>query len=265
MTGTGDPARLGDPPGPSTTRSLELLADLHAGALTDRAAARLRPQVAADPQARMVLAALDATVADLAALKAQCPARIPDAVAQRLDAALATEARQGDRQLRYPADTAHRRALVIKSTGRRRLRARWVGAGVLAAAITVVTMAGVMTSVLTGGGPRAGDALGAAAVAPPAPLALSGDDVDGALNHILGARDYGPLSQPGVLRRCLDANDIPVHDKPLGAREVTLDGRPGVMLVLPSTQVDQFRLLVVGPACGPANPARMADSVTGRR
>ncbi|MGH4008569.1 MAG: hypothetical protein ACRDTH_10515, partial [Pseudonocardiaceae bacterium] len=72
MTGTGGPARPGDPPARSAELppewSLQLLADLHADALTGRAAAGLRPRVAADPQARMVLAGLDATVADLAAL-----------------------------------------------------------------------------------------------------------------------------------------------------------------------------------------------------
>ncbi|MGH3802862.1 MAG: hypothetical protein ACRDTD_22590, partial [Pseudonocardiaceae bacterium] len=149
---------------------------------------------------------------------------------------------------------------VIIMAARRRLRARWIGAGVLAAAVTGVAMIGV----LTGGAPRAGDALGAAAVSPPAPLTLSGGDLGGALNHALGARDYGPLTRPEALRRCLDANDVPVGDKPLGAREVTLDGRRGVILVLPTTQIAQFRLLVVGSDCGPANPARLADGVASR-
>lgn len=263
MTGTGGPVRPGDPP----EWSLELLADLHAGALTERVAGRLRPRVAADPQARAMLAALDATVADLAALPTACPARMPDAVAQRLDAALAVEALAVESQRadpHPPARAAHHRAAprepVIIMAARRRLRARWIGAGVLAAAVTGVAMIGVMT----GGAPRADDALGAAAVSPPAPLALSGGDLGGALDHALGARDYGPLSRPEALRRCLDANDVPVGDKPLGAREVTLDGRPGVILVLPTTRIAQFRLLVVGPDCGPGNPARIADGMAGR-
>jgi hypothetical protein len=214
MTGTGGPGHPGDP----SERSLELLA------------------------------ALDATVADLNALSTRCPVRMPDAVAQRLDAALADETR-----------TAHRRAAlrkpVIMPIARRCLRARWIGAGVLAAAVIGVAVSGV----LAGSTPRAGDALGAAAVSPPAPLALSGGDLGGALNHALGARDYGPLSHPDALRRCLDANNVPVRDEPLGAREVTLDGRRGVLLVLPTPQIAQFRLLVVGSDCGPGNPAQLAD------
>ncbi|MDQ3154732.1 MAG: hypothetical protein M3R63_24395, partial [Actinomycetota bacterium] len=44
---------------------VELLADLHAGVLDDEHAAAVRRLVAADPHAQAVLAALDATVADL--------------------------------------------------------------------------------------------------------------------------------------------------------------------------------------------------------
>jgi hypothetical protein len=87
MTGSEGPIRPGDPPDRSAARSpewsLDLLADLHAGVLTEQAATSLRARAIADPQARAVLAALDATVADLAALPTQGPARIPNAVAQR--------------------------------------------------------------------------------------------------------------------------------------------------------------------------------------
>jgi hypothetical protein len=276
MTGTEGPIRPGDPPKRSAAQypewSLDLLADLHAGALTGQAATSLRARAIADPQARTVLAALDATVADLAALPTRSPARVPDAVAERLDVALAAETRRVDphrphlvNQARSRRYRAASRQPATKPAGQRRLRARWVGAGVLAAAVIGLAVSGVVTGVITGGTPRTGDALGAAAVAPPAPLVLSGSDLSGALNPAFGARDYGPLSRPEALRGCLDANDVPARDKPLGAREVTLDGRRGVILVLPTTQATQFRLLVVGPACGPGNPARMADRVAGRR
>ncbi|MDQ4009817.1 MAG: hypothetical protein M3228_03790 [Actinomycetota bacterium] len=276
MTGTEGPTHPGDPLKRSAARSpelsLDLLANLHAGALTGRAATWLRPRAIADPQARTVLAALDATVADLAALPTRSPARIPDVVAQRLDAALAAEAQRADLHSTHLVDRARSgryraasRQPVTTPAGRCRLRARWVGAGVLAAAVIGVAVSGVVTGVIAGGTPRAGDALGAAAVSPPAPLALSGGDLSGALNPAFGARDYGPLSRAEVLRGCLDANDVPARDKPLGAREVTLDGRRGVILVLPTTQATQFRLLVVGPGCGPGNPARMADRVAVRR
>lgn len=273
MTGTEGPIRPGDPPDRSAARSPEwplgLLADLHAGVLTEPAATSLRARAIADPQARTVLAALDATVADLAALPAQGPTRLPEAVAQRLDAALAAEVQRPDpAHLLDRARSGQYRAATRQRASRpagRRLRARWVAAGVLAAAVVGVAVGGVMIGVMTGGAPRAGDALGAAAVSPPAPLVLSGGDFSGALSPAWGARDYGPLSRPEALRGCLDANDVSARDKPLGAREVTLDGQRGVILVLPTTQATQFRLLVVGPGCGPSNPARIADGIAHHR
>jgi hypothetical protein len=278
MTGTegpalpGDRPALPDDPAQPLQWPLELLTDLHAGALTERVATWLRPQVAADPQARMVLAALDNTVADLAALPTLRPALMPADVAQRVDAALAVEARELATGAGSPGVTQHRAASIPVAEGMRagwRCRIRWVGGGVLAAAVMGVAVLGVQPGVITGTAPRAGDALGAAKVSPAAPLALSGSDlsgdVRGPLNHTLGARDYGPLSRPQTLRHCLDTNDVPVRDEPLGAREVTLDGRRGVLLVLPTTRIAQFRLLVVGSDCGPGNPSRMADAVVGRR
>ena len=271
MTGTKGPIRPGDPPQRSAAESsewsLDLLADLHAGALTEQAATSLRARAIADPQARTVLAALDATVADLAALPTRGPARIPDAVAQRLDAALTAEVQRANRTSAHLPDQARTgrcrtaRQLVTWPAGRRRARARSIAAGVLAAALIGVAGAGAMIGVMIRGTPRAGDALGAAAVSPPAPLVLSSGDLSGALSPALGVRNYGPLSRPEALQGCLDANDVPAGDKPLGAREVTLDGRRGVILVLPTVQATQFRLLVVDPGCGPGNPARMADAV----
>src|SRR5438445_13335894 len=72
--------------------SVDVLADLHAGVLDDARATELWPIVNADPEARAILDALDATQADLAAL-ADAPAPpMPAEFAARLDAALAAEA-----------------------------------------------------------------------------------------------------------------------------------------------------------------------------
>ena len=164
--------------------------------------------------------------------------------------------------------TQHRTVLIPVAervrAARRDQRIRWIGAGALAAAVIGVAILGVQTGVITGATPRAGDALGAAKVSPAAPLVLS-DDLGGALNLTLGARDYGPLSRPETLRHCLDSNDVPARDEPLGAREVIRNGRRGVLLVLPTTSVAQFRLLVVGSDCGSGQPSRIADAVVGSR
>ena len=258
MTGT-DAQNVGDPTdGPL---SVEILADLHAGVLDERAAARLRQRVATDPQASTVLAALDATVAELAAVPQQRTVRMPNEVAQRLDAALAAEARRnGRRVLPQPSP-----APVGDLAARRRRALGWAGAGLLAAAATaVVAAAGVQWQ--TAGTPRAADALGTAhGVHPDQPLALTRATLGNALDEARTARDFGPLSSPAQLRSCLAANDVGRGGVPIGAREVTLDGRPGILLVLPTGELGQFRLLVVGPDCGPGNPSQLADSMVGSR
>ena len=229
------------PPDPALP--LDLLADLHAEVLDEQAAAGLRTRVTADPRAREVLAALDATLADLRNLPT--PA-IPGRVASRLDAALAAE---------IHAARAFRPAAPVVDLTRRRRRTAWGGLLVAVAAAVVVGVVALGTGPLeTAGSPRAER---------PA-LALSGGELGNGLDDALGALDFGPLSRPAALRACLDANGVPPGGAPLGAREVTLDGRPGVLLVLPTGEIARFRLLVVGPGCGPGNPSLLADDIVGR-
>ena len=229
------------PPDPALP--LDLLADLHAEVLDEQVAAALRTQVTADPRAREVLAALDATLADLWNLPT--PA-IPSDVVARLDAALASE---------IHVARAFRPATPVVDLSRRRRRTAWGGLLVAVAAAVVVGVVALGTGPLeTAGSPR---------VERPA-LALSGGELGNGLDDALGALDFGPLSRPAALRACLDANGVPPGGAPLGAREVTLDGRPGVLLVLPTGEIARFRLLVVGPGCGPGNPSLLADDIVGR-
>ncbi|MFC7618414.1 hypothetical protein ACFQV2_38685 [Actinokineospora soli] len=73
---------------------VDLLADLHAGVLEPNRAADVRARVGDDPEARAVLAALDAVRTDLGALRDAPAPPMPDHLAARLDAALAEEARR---------------------------------------------------------------------------------------------------------------------------------------------------------------------------
>lgn len=249
MTGTDRQVASGDPAEAPLT--LELIADLHAGVFDEQVTAQLRLRVAADSQARTVLAALDATVADLGALPQQRTARMPEAVADRLDAALAAEAQS---------------APVAGLAARRHRRTGWMSVTVLAAAaaaVGVVALSGVQLE--TAGTPQADDALGSATgVKPTEPLALTRGNLGGALDQALKDPDYGPLSPHPMLQNCLAANGVAAAGEPLGALEVTLDGRRGVLLVLPTGRIAQVRLLVVGPDCGPDNPSHLADYLVGR-
>jgi len=232
MTGTEGPA-------PERPLSLELLADLHAGVLDAPDADEVRRRVETQPAAQEALAALDATVADL---RAAGSLAMPADVAARLDAAIA-------------AEVAASRPVPVVDLSTRRRRRGWAGAGLLAAAAAAAGVVALGTGPIeTAGTPRAENP----------PLALAGDDLGGGLDDALGATDYGPLSRPAALRACLQANGVTLAGEPLGAREVTLDGQPGVLLVLPTGQIARFRLLVVGADCGPGNPSLIASDTVGR-
>lgn len=247
--------------------TLELLAELHAGVFDEPLAAQLRRRVTADPQAAAMLAALDATVADLAALPHQRTAPIPESVARRLDTALATERAGTGPPLDAGWAGAASPALVADMTSavRRRHRAGWAGVAVLAvaaAATGVVALSGVPDSA---GAPLAGDALDSAiGIQAAEPLAVTGSNpasLHSALDQALKAQDYGPLSSPQRLRNCLAAHG---GGAPQGALEVTYAGSRGVLLVLPTDRPAQVRLLVVGPSCNSADPSRIADHLLTR-
>ena len=227
---------------PDPALPLDLLADLHADVLDERIAAKLRLQARTDPRAREVLTALDATLADLRSLPAP---PMPSDVAAQLDAALAAQA-HASRSAAPAVDLPSRRRWTV-----------WGGVGLLVAAVTAAAVAIVALDagpLETTGSPRA----------EPPTLTLSGGELANGLDDALGALDFGPLSRPAVLRACLDANGVSPLGAPLGAREVTLNGRPGVLLVLPTGQIARFRLLVVGRDCGPGNPSLLAEDIVGR-
>src|SRR5437870_2958347 len=129
--------------------SVDVLADLHAGVLDEAQAAELWPLVNADPEARAILDALDATRADLASL-ADAPVQpMPAEFAARLDAALAAEvvsrqaasflestqpesAQHG--QASQPAGSGDAKVVDLAAARRRRNQRLGWGAGILTAA-----------------------------------------------------------------------------------------------------------------------------------
>ncbi|SDP75732.1 hypothetical protein SAMN04487905_108151 [Actinopolyspora xinjiangensis] len=83
---SGEDRRAGELGGPEW--SPEMLAELHAGALDEETAARLRPATSADPAAAAVLTALETTRTQLAE---QVAVEIPEEVAARIERSLAAE------------------------------------------------------------------------------------------------------------------------------------------------------------------------------
>jgi hypothetical protein len=227
--------------------SVDLLADLHAGVLDPAQAAGLWPRVRADAAAMTVLAALDATRADLASLP---PVTIPPQLAARLDAALAAEA--AARPLPGVAPV-----LDLAAARHRRNRALGWGAGVLTAAAAAV--AGVV--MVAAPGTQSGDGVAAPAPATTtAALTVERASLGASARDTVGVFDYGPLGNP---QECLAANGIDPATKPAGVRPVSLEGRSGVLFVLPTGRIAQFRLLVVGEKCGTGNPDTIASLTFG--
>ncbi|WP_433266869.1 hypothetical protein ACQPZF_42035 [Actinosynnema sp. CS-041913] len=229
---TGNVRRSGPP------WSVDLLADLHAGVLDPRQEAELRAVVADDAEAQEVLAALDATLEDLRGLP---PIPMPRAVADRIDAALAEEARPT--------------APVVDLAARRRRKQLGWGAGLLAAAAVAVGVVVVSTQGSTTSSPGDQQAQPQTTNTPVTQrLAVKGNDFGPVFGDVLKAQNYGPLENQDKLAGCLKGGDI-VGAKPLGVSPITLDGRDAVMAILPGGKPGAFQIVVLDPeTCGPDNP-----------
>ncbi|WP_328446709.1 hypothetical protein [Amycolatopsis sp. NBC_00438] len=247
--------------------SVDVLADLHAGVLDDDRAAQLWPAVNADPEARAILDALDATQADLASL-AEAPAPpMPAEFAARLDAALAAEAAAAFPQQRTapaPEQTGTGDAQVVDLAAARRRRNKRLGwaAGVLtaaAAAVVAVTVAIPSTSQQSG-------TPNVAAPPPSGPtVGADGSGAQALVGKAVGVRDFGPLGTEDRLDACVQAAGMDPKVRPEGIRPVNVGGKAGVMIILTTGKLAQFRLVAFGADCGPGNPAVLFDKVVGEK
>ena len=131
-------------------------------------------------------------------------------------------------------------------------------AAVLVAVVVGVTV--VLTATRQAGAP---DPTASPTPSPGVPVLVAGDGPS-ALRAGLGRADYGPLTDPGRLAGCLAAHGLPAGTRPVGARQVEVDGRAGVLLVLPTGVAARFRLLVVEPGCATGAPLTLSDMLVGR-
>ncbi|WP_329053506.1 hypothetical protein OG738_11535 [Amycolatopsis sp. NBC_01488] len=244
--------------------SVDVLADLHAGVLDETRAAQLWPLVNADPEARAILDALDATQSDLASL-AEAPAPpMPAEFAARLDAALAAEAAAKFPHRVQQAAPAPRGAQVVDLAAARRRRNKRLGwaAGVLTAAAAAVVAVTIAI-------PHTRQQTGTPNVAAPPPTGPSvGSDGAGAqalVGKAVGVRDFGPLQTEDKLDACIAAAGLDPKVRPEGIRPVNVGGKAGVMIILTTGKLAQFRLVAFGADCGPGNPAVLFDKVVGEK
>ncbi|MCG8921769.1 hypothetical protein [Lentzea sp. CC55] len=232
--------------------SVDLIADLHAGVLPPEVAAQLRPRVEADAEAREILQALDATLADLRALP---PIPMPDHVAARIDAALAAEARPGI-------------APVVSLNDARKRRNRRLGMGGAGVLVAAAAAFGIVLAVSPGAQQNSNDsaqppaATSSSAPAQAPPLALKRDELGSAVGEVLKAQNYGPLETSDRLAGCLKGGGITSSGNPLGISPINLEGRDAVMAILPAG-LGQYRLVVLDPdTCGPDKPQGVLADTT---
>jgi hypothetical protein len=255
MTGS---SMSGGPVGPPW--SVDLLADLHAGALDDTVAARLWPRVNADPEAKAVIEALDVIKVELGQLGTAPPAPMPAHFAAKLDAALDAEARRAA-QFHPAASVPAASAPVIDLAAARQRRNRMLawGAGVLTAAAAAVALAVVL---VPGSNKTDGSAVAGSENSGKPPLSVTDDNLSAAIGTVNNERDYGPLKDQAGLDECIKANGLdPSKAQTVGVRQVTFNGKPGVFALLTTGQNRQFRVLIVEPTCGPGNPGTLANTL----
>lgn len=235
--------------------SVDLLADLHAGVFDEGESAKLWPQVNADPEARAIIDALDATTGDLTTLTEGPFEPMPAEFAARLDAALAREAGT-------PSEAPAPVVSLADARKRRNKRLGW-GAGVLVAAAAAVTVIALPGGTGTDGSP--------AVALPPTPVlgvpAIGGDGAgaESLYGQSLGVRNFGPLGDEQHLDACLSANGFDPAVRPAGVQPVTVGGQSGVMVILTTGKLAQYRLVAFPANCGPGHPGKLFDKLVGEK
>jgi hypothetical protein len=144
---------------------------------------------------------------------------------------------------------------------RRNKRLGWA-AGVLTAAAAAVVAVTVAI-------PDTSQQSGTPNVAAPAPSGPTvGSDGSGAqalVGKAIGVRDFGPLQNEDRLDACIAAAGLDPKVRPEGIRPVNVGGKAGVMIILTTGKLAQFRLVAFGADCGPGNPAVLFDKVVGEK
>ncbi|MDQ2628669.1 MAG: hypothetical protein M3Y90_16955 [Actinomycetota bacterium] len=112
----------------------------------------------------------------------------------------------------------------------------------------------------TPSGPRSFDAITVASE--PAPvLPLTEAEI---LELLDRTPEYGPLTDPGRRAGCLTALGYPAATTALGAREIAVNGHPGIVLLLPGASADTIVALAVAPNCSSADTGLLADTTVRR-
>lgn len=228
--------------------TVERLADLQAGLLDDEAAARIRRQVRADPEAEGVLRALNQVRRDVAAVGADPTSapEVPAHVTERIAAALTSAEPPSAKPPAHSARPSVRPARVVAAVA---------GFAAVLAAIGFGTAA-----LLNAPGPTPSAPVTAEHITvstPPMAIPLSRDEIVGLLRR---TPDYGPLSDPSRRASCLSGLGYPASTQVLGARPIDINARPGVLLVVAGDTPDKLAVYAVALNCSAADTGLMATT-----
>jgi anti-sigma factor RsiW len=225
-----------------------LLADLQAGLLDDDTAARVRRQAREDPQAERMVAALDKVRRDLAELgsDAASAADVPDDVADRVAEGLRASRATPTHAARRPADRA--RTIVA-----------CIGA---AAALAAVAVGSVMLFRTPAGTPSTSPTIESLTVDPsPGAIPLSKPQILGLATQ---RPDFGQLVDPQRRASCLSGLGYASSTTVVGARQLVVNGRPGILLLLSGAAPQTYAAVVVAPSCSSADTGLLAETVVAR-
>lgn len=231
--------------------TVELLAELQAGILDDEAAARVRRQIRADPQAAGVLGALNQVRRDLAAVGTD-PGSAPEPppeLAGRISAALRSADAASGTSTGPAAHTARPHLRPVRTIA--------AAAGVCA----VLTAIGFGTVALLHTPEPASDTPGdiqhITLSTPPMEIPLSPNEI---LNLLDRSPDYGALADPARRASCLTGLGYPASTQVLGARPVEINARPGIVLVIPGDGPHVLAVYAVSPNCSAADTGLLANT-----
>ena len=263
MTPRGpDDTESGDLPDPPY--SADTLADLHAGVLSERAAAHIRAQIADDTAAQEILAALDRTTSQLRT-SAPAPHAVPDHVRADVQATLAALAGSSATGAAAPPGPA-RPGLVADSPADlaarrdRPGRSKILPVVLAAAAIAVVALGSIGVLRL----------MSSSSDDTPSPIqAQTGStqtlDPAGSASalSVLGRTDGAPFGSVAALRRCTAAHLVPATVVIVGSGRITFHGDPAAAILLSTGIAGRFDALIVGLECDTGNPAFLARGTIG--
>ena len=255
-----DPADHGsagaDPP-----LTVEVLADLQAGLLDDDAAARVRRQIRADPEAGWLLRALNQVRRDVAGVGADPTSALegPDAPPE-LIARISAVLRSADPPSGGSRGGAHLARPHIRAAS---VIAGATGVCAVVAAIAVGTFALVKAPAPTPSAPATAEHITVSAAPMVIPLSQA------QMLALLGQKpDFGPpqgplsspLKDPSRLASCLNGLGYSASTQLLGARPIDINARPGVLLVLPGDTPNNLAVFAVALSCSAADTGLSAET-----